>query len=214
VKRRGGILIATTGVGAAAAVGALAFGIAQRRAEEEAERLALLLGWGPGTTFADVGAGAGSFAVRAAQRTDRVYATEVEESKRRKIERAARRSKLSNNVSVIAAGEHSANLPDDSCDSVLIRGAYHHFPDPAGINGSLFRALRPGGSVAVVDFRPRFWLGLFVPVRGVPANRGRHGIDPAIVREEFEASGFQFVQLIDPWVGDRYALVLRKPVSA
>jgi hypothetical protein len=39
----------------------------------------------------------------------------------------------------------------------------------------------------VVDFRPRFWLGLFVPVRGVPANRGRRGIDPKIVQEEFEA---------------------------
>jgi len=133
-------------------------------------------------------------------------------SRRDGIERAAGRRKLSN-ISVIGASEHSANLPDGSCDSVLIRGAYHHFTDPAGINGSLFRAVRPGGSVAVVDFRPRFWLGLFVPVRGVPADRGRHGIDPAIVREQFEASGFQFVQLIDPWAGDRYAAVFRKPVS-
>jgi SAM-dependent methyltransferase len=188
--------------------------MARRRAEEEMDRLASLLGWRAGTTFADVGAGAGTFAVRAAARTDRVYATEVEESKRRRIERTAVHRRKLSNISVIAAGEHSANLPEDSCDSILIRGAYHHFPDPAGINGSLFRALRPGGSVAVVDFRPRFWLGLFVPVRGVPANRGRHGIDPAIVREEFEAFGFQFVQLIDPWAGDRYAAVFQKPVPA
>jgi SAM-dependent methyltransferase len=174
---------------------------ARRRPEEEMDRIASLLGWRAGTTFADVGAGTGSFAVRAAARTDRVYATEVH------------RRNLSN-IRVIAAGEHSTNLPDDFCDSILIRGAYHHFPDPAGINGSLFRALRPGGSVAVVDFRARFWLGLFVPVRGLPANGGRHGIDPVIVREEFEAFGFQFVQLIDPWAGDHYAAVFRKPVPA
>ena len=207
---RSGILIAT---GCAAAAGVLAFGMARRRAQEEVHRLAALLKWRPGKGFADVGAGAGNLAIRAAERNDRVYATEVDESKRRKIARAAGRRKLSN-ISVIGAGEHSANLPEDSCDSVLIRGAYHHFTDPAGINGSLFRAVRPGGSVAVVDFRPRFWLGLFVPVRGVPVNRGRHGIDPAIVRGEFEAAGFQFVQLIDRWAGDRYAAVFRKPVSA
>jgi hypothetical protein len=65
MERRNAILIAT---GGAAAAGALAFGIMRRRAQEEMNRLAALLEWRSGATFADVVAGDGRFALRAVAR--------------------------------------------------------------------------------------------------------------------------------------------------
>ena len=194
---------------AAAAAGAFGLEIRRRRIREEIRRLAALLNWAPGTTAADIGAGDGRYAIAAAERTDRVYATEVEESKTRRIEKAGRRRGLSNLI-VTSSGEHSCNLPGNCCDSVLIRGAYHHFSDPAAFNDSVFRAVKPAGVVAVIDFRPRFLLGMFVPVHGVPANRGRHGIAPEIVGQELQAAGFQSTELIDPWFRGFYAVVVRK----
>ena len=195
---------------AAGAAGVLGLEIRRRRIREEIRRLAALLHWAPGTTAADIGAGAGRYAIAASEKADRVYATEVEKNKMRRIEKGARKRGLTN-LAIVSSGEHSCNLPGNCCDSVLIRGAYHHFSDPAGFNDSVFRAVRPGGVVAVIEFRPRLLLGMFVPVHGVPANRGRHGIEPEIVRQELQAAGFESAALIDPWMRGFYAIVARKP---
>ena len=35
-----------------------------------------------------------------------------------------------------------------------MRNVYHHFGDPGAMNASLFKSLKPGGSLAVQDFGP------------------------------------------------------------
>jgi SAM-dependent methyltransferase len=64
--------------------------------------------------------------------------------------------------------ETGAELPSGSCDAIFMRGVYHHFTAPQQMNGSLFRALRPGGTLAVIDFPPRLLLWLCTP-KGIPA---------------------------------------------
>jgi hypothetical protein len=77
-----------------------------------------------------------------------------------------------------------------------------------------FVSLRPGGLVAIIDFHPTIWLWPWKP-KGIPENRGGHGIPPSVVESELVGAGFEHVQTIEKWSSDwpqRYfALVFEKP---
>ncbi len=202
---------------AAAVAGAAAFaytawlwGTITRR---ERERLAELLGWRSGRTVADVGAGGGRLAMAAAEHVGpagRVFATEIDSRKTARIRRRAAGRKLSS-LTVLPAGEHDSGLPAGCCDAILLRGSYHHFTDPAGVNASLYRALRPGGVMVVLDFQPRSWLTRVAPVKGAPPNRGGHGIPRDLLIRELEGAGFEVAEIIPRWFWDIYGVVFRKP---
>jgi ubiquinone/menaquinone biosynthesis C-methylase UbiE len=205
-------LLATLAVG----IGGCAACRAGSRSERELDRLAGLLELRTGSVVADIGAGSGDFSLALARRvgpTGRVYATEIEASKRAKIERKARDAGLSN-VTVLEALEDGTGLPDGCCDGAFLRGVYHHLTRPEAIVASLHRALRPGARLVVIDFRPTRWLALWTP-KGVPANRGGHGVRPEIVTAEALAGGFERLSLDDDWPASwlihHYALTFRRP---
>ena len=54
----------------------------------------------------------------------------------------------------MAGAADRTNLPDGACDAIFMRNVYHHFAAPGPMSASLAAALKPGGRVAVVDFRP------------------------------------------------------------
>ncbi len=200
------------------AAGFLLLGAAACGAEPDAEiaRLAQVIELGPGMTVADIGAGDGDFAVELAARVGpagRVYATELEAEKRETIEAAAKRAGAGN-LEVHEAKVDGTNLPEGCCDVVWMRHVYHHLSDPAAVNASVHRTLRPGGSFVVVDFPPTWYLRFFVP-EGVGEKRSRHGITPEDALTELRAAGFREVEVIEDWnpswLGpDSYALVLRR----
>jgi ubiquinone/menaquinone biosynthesis C-methylase UbiE len=202
--------------GTVAATGLLAAGYAayrfRRMKKAEIERLASILGWAPGRTVAEVGAGSGGLAAAAAERVGaggRVLATEVEPKKLARIRRKAEKQRL--NVDAVRATQEDTRLPEAGCDAILLRGSYHHFTDPARITAGLYRALRPRGVLAVVDFPPRKWLGVIAPLKGVPANRGGHGIPQEVLSDEMMAAGFVVDKVIPRWFLDVYCVVFRKP---
>jgi predicted methyltransferase len=76
-----------------------------------------------------------------------------------------------------------------------MRDVYHHFTEPAMMNGSLATALKPGGRVAIIDFTP--------PGREAerPSDRGRdgmHGVSAATVSRELIEAGFEAVSSYEP----------------
>jgi ubiquinone/menaquinone biosynthesis C-methylase UbiE len=179
---------------------------------EEVNRLRDLMGWKPGQTIADVGAGEGLVAFAAANvvgETGKVYLTELDEAKRQALEKEVQRRQLKNAV-VVQAAEKQTNLPDNCCDGIVLRHVYHHLTAPAEIDASLLRSLKPGGQLAVIDFPPRKWLSLTDPVKGVPANRGGHGIPQKILVDELTKVGFQVVKVLNDWPDDSYCVLLRK----
>src|SRR5690349_12788978 len=118
----------------------------------EAARLAEILDWKPGRVIAEIGAGEGQMTVAAAGRvgpSGRVFSTELNPKRLADIPKAAARRHLAN-ITVIQAGEANSNLPAGCCDAVFMRDVYHHFTHPAEIDASLYRALRPGGLLAVI----------------------------------------------------------------
>jgi len=83
--------------------------------------------------------------------------------------------------------------PPQPVDIVWTSQNYHDLHDsfakPADItliNAAVFRALKPGGVYVVLDHTA-------LPGSGLSATETLHRIDPAVVRAEVEAAGFQFV---------------------
>ena len=179
---------------------------------EEINRLRDVMGWKPGQTIADVGAGEGfiGFAVaNVVGETGKVYLTELDETKRQALEKEVQRRQLKSAV-VVQAAEKQTNLPDNCCDGIVLRHVYHHFTAPAEMDASLLRSLKPGGELAVIDFPPRKWLSLTDPVKGVPANRGGHGIPQKILVEELTNAGFRVEKIFNDWPDDSYCVLVRK----
>jgi len=182
----------------------------------EMPRLKHVLALKPGMSVADVGAGTGQVTLALAVEvgpTGRVFSTELDPNALEQIRAAVSAARLTN-VTLVQAQAGETSLPTECCDAVLLRRVYHHLSDPAATNASLLRALRPGGLLAVIDFPPtlaRLWRW---PPKGVPQNRGGHGIAAQLVVEEVTASGFEFVQVIDDWPGRsllaNYCAVFRK----
>ena len=181
--------------------------------ESEIRRLARVMDWKAGQVIADVGAGEGEIGFAAAAavgETGKVYLTELDVDKVAALQKEVSRRKLKNVVN-LAAAEKETKLPDRCCDAIVLRRVYHHFTAPNEMDASLMRSLRPGGLLAVIEFAPRKSLTESDPVKGVPSNRGGHGIPKKILVEELTAAGFRLDKSFDDWPEDGYCVLFRKP---
>jgi ubiquinone/menaquinone biosynthesis C-methylase UbiE len=178
----------------------------------EVERLAAWLEVQPGTRVADLGAGDGTFTVALARRvgsSGHVYATELDDEQLVDIRQAATEAGLSN-ATVIKGAVSLTNLPEACCDALFSRVVYHHLTEPAAINADIFRALRPGGRLVIIDFEPggiMNWIG-----RPETSERhGGHGTPKETVVREVTAAGFQLLRGPESWRGRTYAVLFRRP---
>lgn len=185
----------------------------------EIERLEPLMDLKPGSTVAEIGAGNGAVALAAAEKvgpSGHVYATEIDPVQLQRIRDKVSTSSVSN-VTVVETTPDDTRLPPACCDAIYMIGVYHHFTEPLKTDASIFRALRPGGKLVIVDFRPSLWLKPWTP-KGVPANRGGHGIPPNILQDELTGAGFTLAQTYDPWGNSwflrNYCVVFTKPGAA
>lgn len=94
------------------------------------------------------------------------------------------------NVTPLRSPFAELDLPD-GLDAIVTVQNYHdlhlkHFPADTArtVNAELFKSLKPGGVLLVVDHEA-------LPGSGHDAADSLHRIDPAIVRQELEAAGFK-----------------------
>ena len=173
--------------------------VAQERAsaERDVPKITDVLELKPGMSVADVGSGGGAVTVVLGHwiGNGHVFATDITEHALRWTREYVKKEGLSN-VTVIEGGAATTNLPDACCDAVFLRHVYHHISEIGAFNKSLLASLKPGGRLAIIDFVPD--KGSPLP-KGVPANRGGHGIPPAVVIEEMKAAGFNYERTVDKW---------------
>lgn len=178
--------------------------------QDERDRLAAVLRITQGSRVADVGAGDGDFALALAETVGpagHVYATEISASSLGRIRRAVERKGLQN-VTVVEVADDDSRLPEGCCDAIYLRNVYHHLTKPEPTVATLYRALRTGGRLAIIDFRPRGR-----GVSGVPGNRGGHGIEPSRVAEELTAAGFREVEHLPDWRRNNFLILFEKPAA-
>ena len=107
----------------------------------------------PGHHVLDVGSGAGTDAIIAAQmvgETGRVYALDLTPAMRRKLQATLSAAGI-DNVEIIAGNAEDIPLPDASVDVVTSNGVLNLVPDKRGAIGEIFRVLKPGGRVQLAD---------------------------------------------------------------
>jgi len=124
-----------------------------RDAWQMPDRVIAALNLKPGQIAADIGAGTGYFSVRLARSSSapKVYAADIEPSMVEYLRGRAAKEGLKNVVAVQAAAD-TPNLPEP-VDLVLIVDTYHHIGDREVYFRKLTRSLRPGGRVAIIDFK-------------------------------------------------------------
>jgi predicted methyltransferase len=113
------------------------------------------IGLKPGMVVADIGAGTGLFTRLFAPQVGpegKVYAVDIAESFVRHIQQQAEADGLKN-VKGIVCSPDSVNLPPVSIDLAFICDTYHHFEFPQKTMRSIHRALKPSGSVVLIDFQ-------------------------------------------------------------
>ena len=187
--------------------------MAQDEFAADAVRLTKALELTPGQSVGDIGAGAGELTVALARvvgPTGRLYATELESGRLRAIRRAAESAGLKN-VTVLEAHATRTNLPDGCCDALVVRFVYHHFENPVPINKSLYQSLKPGGRLAIIDFRPDSAESAD-PTRR--ADGAQHGVTPATVVCELRQAGFELVAMEEGIRRSGFLVVMRRPSSS
>jgi predicted methyltransferase len=135
----------------------------------------------PDAVVADIGAGTGYFSARLANMLPkgRVYAVDVEPDMVKYLGERAKKEKLRNLTPVKASGD-SPRLPR-KVDLVLLVDVYHHIDDRAAYFRKLRPLLKPGGRVAIIDFRMDSPEG--------PPKTAR--IPPEKVKEELSRAGYK-----------------------
>lgn len=125
-----------------------------RDAWQKPSSVVSLMALSEGNVVADIGAGTGYFLphlARAVGKSGTVIGLDVEPDMVRYMrERAAREGWA--NVEARKAQPDDPSIAAASVDRILIVNTWHHIPDRTGYARKLLIALKPGGSVFVVDY--------------------------------------------------------------
>jgi len=111
------------------------------------------LGLKPDAIVADIGSGTGYFAVRLAHRVPKgkVYGVDTEPDMVKYLAERAVREGLKNVIAVRAAAG-DARLPEKA-DLIIMVDVFHHITDRDNYFRKLRDSLKPGGRLAVIDYR-------------------------------------------------------------
>ncbi len=118
------------------------------------ERVVQSLGLKPGMAVADIGSGTGYFTFQLAEvvgPSGKVYAVDIDEEMNASVDKQAI-AKQADNVQTVLAVEHDPLIPG-KVDLIFSVNAYHHLKDRAVYFRNAARYLKPGGRVAIIDFR-------------------------------------------------------------
>jgi SAM-dependent methyltransferase len=161
-----------------------AFEDPKREAWQKPDKVVAALGLQPGQTAVDIGASTGYFARRMALMVGahgHVIGLDIEGPVVDYLNARARREGLTALVARKVAPDH-AGLAPASVDCILIVDTIHHIDNRPSYLRELRRALRPGGKLAIVDFRAD---------REVPFGPPKSmRIPEGALRDELRAAGF------------------------
>jgi len=170
------------------------------------------LGVGEGATVADIGAGRGTdtwvFAEIVGE-AGTVFAEEIGESMVKSLEKEAGEKGLPQ-VRAVLGRDDDPCLPPASADLAFLHHVYHHIAKPREMLRGIWRALKPGGYLVVVD-KQRGTLRDWVPREARAAKH--YWIAETTVSREAREEGFRFVACAEEhWhTNDNFVLVFERP---
>ena len=141
-----------------------------------------------GSAVADIGAGAGWFTIRLARRVGpngMVYAQDVQRQMLEATRRRVAREGLANVATRLGVGS-APNLPERALDAVLVVDVYPEVEDRVAFLRNLAAALKPGGRLGIVNYKPG---------RGGPGPAPQEGVrvDSASVEGDALTAGLRVI---------------------
>lgn len=175
-----------------------------RDAWQHPDEVVRLMQLGQGQVVADIGAGTGYFMARLAKAvgtSGRVLALDVEPKMVEYMQRRAEHERL-RQVDAKVVPHDDPKLGRRSVDRILIVNTWHHIGQRGAYAAKLKRALKPGGSVYIVDFTRESKMG-------PPPD---HRLSPAEVVSELQAGGLEAAVVSEETLPNQYIVrgVLRQ----
>ncbi|WP_339749411.1 methyltransferase domain-containing protein [uncultured Rubinisphaera sp.] len=127
----------------------------EREAEENLSRLIELLKLKPGDVVADIGAGSGVITLKMAPLVapeGKVIAVDIQREMLVRLKNRMLQTKIEN-VDLHLGAPKSPELKENSVDLILMVDVYHEFEFPYEMVQNMAAALKPGGRIALVEYR-------------------------------------------------------------
>jgi len=138
----------------------------------------------PDAVIADIGSGTGYFSARFANMVPkgRVYGVDTEPDMVKYLAERAKREGLKN-VTAVAGKPDDPRLPEKA-DLIIMVDVYHHVENRERYFRKLANSLKPGGRIAIIDFR--------MDSKDGPPKSAR--IAPERVKAELKSAGYVLAQ--------------------
>lgn len=166
----------------------------ERENEENPARCIESLRLKPGDVVADLGAGSGFYSFRMAPLVGdkgKILAVEIQDEMIAELKKRIAKNAVSN-VETIRCTERDPKLPEAGVDLVILVDVYHELAFPYEVMSAVHKALKPGGRVALVEFRKE---DRAVPIKEV------HKMTEEQIGKEMAAVGLRHLETIGilPW---------------
>jgi|SRR5579872_1925260 len=177
----------------------------ERELEEAPDAALEAIGIARGATVADVGAGAGYFTWRLAERvgpSGKVYANDIQPAMLELLRKNIEARHLAN-VETVLGVEDDPKLPVGRVDLVLLVDVYHEFSEPEKMLRKIRESLKPDGRLVLLEYRKE---DPAIPIRP------EHKMSVAEARAEVEPEGFRFEKNLAT-LPRQHILIFRKSVQ-
>lgn len=161
----------------------------EREREERPQQTLAALEIEAGQTVADLGAGSGYYSFRVAPLVGargRVLAIDVEPRMLKIIAERARRDGIEN-ITTILSTPSDPNLEPNSIDLLFMVDVYHELEYPLEVMIKVREALKPGGRVALIEYRAEDPAVMIKPV---------HKMTQRQIIKELTAAGFRHLKTV------------------
>lgn len=167
------------------------------------------MGLKPGMDVADIGAGSGLMSRLIAGRVapgGTVYAVDIARNMIDYINKTAEQEKIKN-LRAVLGDPHSPKLAPQSVDVVCIIDSYHHFEYPTDMLAAIKQALRPNGTLVLIDFKRVEGISRDYILKMVRAGEGTFS-------DEFLNAGFDLVERRDDMFPENYLMKFKPRAAA
>ncbi|MBD1852336.1 class I SAM-dependent methyltransferase [Leptolyngbya sp. FACHB-711] len=173
-----------------------------RLIEEQPNAVVAALNLKPDDVVADVGAGTGYFSFRLSEKVPqgKVYAVDIQPEMLDMLE-FLRQENDAENVEPVLGEETDPHLPPESIDLALMVDAYHEFAYPYEMMQGIVRSLKPGGRVALVEYRGE---SPFISIKRL------HKMSQRQARKEMQAVGLTWQETQD-FLPQQHLMIFKKP---
>jgi ubiquinone/menaquinone biosynthesis C-methylase UbiE len=184
------------------------FEVESREVYTQREKIVAACKLKPGMVVADVGAGTGLFTRLMAKEVGRdgqVFAVDIAPKFLEHVQKTSRDAGLKN-VTPVLCSPDSVDLPPNAVDLAFICDTYHHFEFPERTLLSLYRAVKPGGRVVVIDFHRVAGKSSDWTLKHVRAGQ-------EVFEKEIVSAGFEKTDEVKDLLKDNYFVVFTKPTA-